>query len=36
MPDVPFLPRRVVAATQSRIPDALVEAAAISAYLKEH
>ena len=35
MPDIPFLPRRIVAATQSRIPDALAEATAISAYFKE-
>jgi NAD+ kinase len=36
MPDTPFIPHRVVIAAHPRIPDALTEAAAISAYCKEH
>jgi NAD+ kinase len=36
MPDTPFLLRRVVAVTHPRIPDALAEAAAISAYFSAH
>jgi NAD+ kinase len=36
MPDIPFVPRCVLAVAHSRIPDAQAEAAAISSYLKEH
>jgi NAD+ kinase len=35
MPDTPLIPRRVVIAAHPRIPDALTEAAAISAWCKE-
>jgi NAD+ kinase len=36
MPDTQSIPRRVVVAAHSRIPDAVTEAAAISAYFNEH
>jgi NAD+ kinase len=36
MPDTPSTPRRVIVAAHPKIPDAVMEAAAISSYLEEH
>jgi NAD+ kinase len=36
MPDAPFIPRRVAVAAHPRIPDAVMEAAAIKTYLEEN
>ena len=36
MPDTPSIPRHIIVAAHPKIPDAVTEASAISAYFKEH